>query len=84
PPYAGTSSFWTGRRWRGLLALARLLLADQYQQTTSGKAGGHALLFEMNVLFEEYIGRLLQRALAPSGLRVRLQGGLRHCLHDGE
>jgi 5-methylcytosine-specific restriction enzyme subunit McrC len=38
------------------------------------------LLFEMNALFEEYIGRLVSRALAGSEFRVTLQGGRLFCL----
>ncbi|WP_199489517.1 hypothetical protein [Pseudotabrizicola alkalilacus] len=34
----------------------------------------------MNALFEEYIGRLVTRALAGSEFRVTLQGGRLFCL----
>ena len=54
----------TNTRWRELLSLARLFLGDRHQQTSVGPIDGHALLFEMNVLFEEYVARLLARALA--------------------
>ena len=74
----------TNTRWRELLSLARLLLGDRHQQTSAGTVDGHALLFEMNVLFEEYVARLLARALAGTGLRVSPQGGGRDCLFDGE
>lgn len=65
----------SNRRWRELVSLARLLLGERYQTTSSGPAEGHALLFEMNVLFEEYIARLTRRALAGTALRVVPQGG---------
>ena len=74
----------TNRRWRELVTLAKMLLGDRHQQTSAGVGEGHALLFEMNVLFEQYVARLLKRGLAGSGLRVSLQGGLRSCLFDGE
>lgn len=74
----------TNERWRDLVSFARLFLTDRYQQTRSGLADGHALLFEMNMLFEAYIARLLKRALAGTGLRVASQGGLRDCLYEGE
>ena len=45
---------------------------------------GYALLFEMNVLFEEYVTRLLARALSGTGLRVTGQGGHRDCLFEGK
>ncbi len=42
----------TNQRWRDLLSLAQLFLSNRHQQTSSGKIDGHAILFEMNVLFE--------------------------------
>lgn len=74
----------TNARWRELLSLARLLLDERHQQTSSGIIDGHALLFEMNVLFEEYVARLFRRALAGSGLAVSAQGGHRHCLYEAD
>lgn len=74
----------TNRRWRDLLSLARLFLSDRHQQTSAGTIDGHALLFEMNVLFEAYIERILSRALAGTGFRVSSQGGHRDCLYEGE
>ncbi len=47
--------------------MARLLLQDRYQTTTGGAGQGTAMLFEMNALFEEYVGRLIARALAGTG-----------------
>jgi len=72
----------TNRRWTELLSLARLLLGERYQTSSSGSTGGYALLFEMNVLFEEYITRLLKRALAGTSLKVSSQGGHRDCLYE--
>ena len=74
----------TNTRWRELLSLARLFLRDRHQQTSAGPIDGFALLFEMNILFEEYVERLLARALAGTGLRVTAQGGHRDCLFEGE
>ncbi len=74
----------TNTRWRELLSLARLFLGDRHQQTSAGPVDGYALLFEMNILFEEYVGRLLARALAGTDLRVTAQGGHRDCLFEGE
>lgn len=70
----------TNRAWKDLLSMARLFLFDRYQTTTLGKGQGTALLFEMNVLFEEYIGRLMIRALAGTDFSVSLQGGRKYCL----
>lgn len=72
----------TNQRWRDLVALARLLLGERYQTTTTGPSDGHALLFEMNMLFESYVARLLKRALAGTSLRVVTQGGHRDCLYE--
>lgn len=71
-------------RWKDLLALARLLLGDRFQTTSMGEQAGFSLLFEMNTLFEEYIGRMLRRALAGSGLSVHLQGGRLYCLEAAD
>ena len=70
----------TNRAWQELLSMARLFLQSRYQTTTNGTGMGTALLFEMNKLFEEYIGRLIFRVLAGTGLTVSLQGGRLFCL----
>ena len=52
--------------------LARLFLRKDWQSTAGGRAEGFALLFPMNELFEEFIGRSLRRALnAPVLLQSR-------------
>ncbi|MDE1918975.1 MAG: restriction endonuclease [Sphingomonadales bacterium] len=70
----------TNRRWRELLNLARLLLGGRFQTTSAGRSEGFSLLFEMNTLFEEYVARMLKRALADTDLRVVSQGGRLYCL----
>jgi 5-methylcytosine-specific restriction enzyme subunit McrC len=70
----------TNRSWQELFAMARLFLQDRYQTTTGGAGHGTAMLFDMNTLFEEYVGRLITRALAGTGLTVSLQGGRLFCL----
>jgi len=70
----------TNRMWQELLGMARLFLRGRYQTTTGGAAQGTALLFEMSTLFEEYVGRLISRALAGTDLSVSLQGGRLFCL----
>ena len=70
----------TNRPWRELFSMAQLFLRNRYQTTSAGSGQGSALLFEMNALFEEYIGRLVSRALAGSEFRVTLQGGRLFCL----
>ncbi len=70
----------TNRPWQELLGMARLFLLNRYQTTTGGMGQGTALLFEMNTLFEEYVGRLISRTLAGTDLTVSLQGGRLFCL----
>jgi len=74
----------TNARWRELLNLARLLLGDRFQTTSAGGSDGFSLLFEMNILFEEYVARMLRRALADTDLRVVGQGGRLYCLETDE
>jgi len=73
----------TSQRWRDLLSLARLFLSDQHQQTSAGAIDGHALLFEMSALFEQYVARILSRRLVGTDLRASAQGGRGHCLYEG-
>lgn len=70
----------TNNRWRELLNLARLLLGNRLQTTSTGRSNGFSLLFEMNTLFEKYISEMLKYTLAGTDLRVISQGGLRYCL----
>jgi len=70
----------TNSAWQELFGMAQLFLRNRYQTTSAGSGQGSALLFEMNALFEEYIGRLVTRALAGSEFRVTLQGGRLFCL----
>ena len=71
----------TNTAFHDLHRLARLFLAGEWQSTASGRAPGFALLFPMNELFEEFIGRSLRRALPG---RVRLQDSGRHALADSD
>lgn len=70
----------TNRSWAELLAMARLFLFGKYQTTSAGTGKGTALLFEMNALFEEYVGRLILRRLRGTEFSVQLQGGRLFCL----
>ncbi|MBC2802393.1 McrC family protein [Rhizobium ruizarguesonis] len=70
----------TNRGWQDLVKIARMFLRNQFQTTSAGANQGTALLFEMNTLFEEYVGRLVIRAMAGTSYRVTLQGGREYCL----
>lgn len=74
----------TNRSWQDLFGMAQLFLRSRYQTTSSGAGRGTALLFEMNALFEEYVGRFVMRALAGTEFRVSLQGGRLCCLRSIE
>lgn len=69
------------RHMEPLLALAKLILGgqnpDQGHTVQTGRFT-YGLIWDMNVLFEEYIGRMATRALESEGLRVDLQSGARH------
>src|SRR3546814_13500283 len=60
--------------------MARLFLQDRYQTTTGGSGRGISMLFEMNTLFEDYVGRQVARALVGTGFTVSLQSGRLFCL----
>ena len=71
----------TNQHWANLLKFAKLLLGDRYQSTSAGADFGYSLLFEMNTLFEEFIGRTLRATLRQ---RVSLQHRFGHALADGQ
>jgi 5-methylcytosine-specific restriction enzyme subunit McrC len=72
----------TNARWHELVNMAKLLLGERFQTTSAGEGRGFSLLFEMNTLFEEYIGRMVVRALSGSHLKVIRQGGKVYCLES--
>ena len=72
----------TNTAFYDLYKFARFLLSGDWQTTTGGKAMGFALLFRMNVLFEEFIGKSLQRVLGLG--RVGLQKRSVYALQDAE
>lgn len=74
----------TNARWRELVNLARLFLGERFQTTSAGGARGFSLLFEMHNLFEQYVARILKRALSGTGVQVLAQGGRLFCLEDEE
>ena len=74
----------TNARWQQLLNLAKLLLGERFQTTSGGAARGFSLLFEMSALFEEYVARMLSRALVGTGRNVVAQGGRLYCLETSD
>ena len=69
----------TNTAFHDVYRLAQLFLMGDWQDTTSGRASGFSLLFPMNDLFEEFVGRSLQKALGAG--RVRLQDQSRRALN---
>lgn len=61
-------------RYRPAFKLAELFLKGTAPNVTAGPELGFSLFFDMNALFEEYIGRLAARVFRPSGIQVGLQG----------
>ena len=74
----------TNEGLRDPLEIARFLITGSYQTTSSGSGRGFALLFEMNTLFEEFVGRAAQRVSAHHGAFVHLQGPRNHVLHRAD
>ena len=58
-------------RFRQSHMLARMLLEAEWQNTSSGHGTGISLLFPMNLLFERYVARWLQRVLPPGSVSVQ-------------
>jgi len=56
-----------------LVRMARMFIEGYTPDLVSGKSDGFAVLFDMNELFEEFIGRQVQRVTSLSGVRTLLQ-----------
>lgn len=71
-------------RYAPLIRMARLFVEGSTPDLTAGAGDGFAVLFDMNQLFEEYIGKQVQRIATLRGLAARLQGPKRHlALREG-
>ena len=69
-------------RYKPCFKLAELFLKNTPPDVSGGLAQGFSLFFDMNTLFEEYIGRSVQRVFAPLGFQVRLQAPQRYLALD--
>ena len=65
-------------RYKPVLALARLFIEGKSPDIVAGSGDGFALLFDMNQLFERYVGVVAKRVFGAEGLKVSLQGPKRH------
>ncbi len=70
------------RRYEPLLSMARMILQNRTQDVTAGGMEGFSLLFDMNELFEEYIGEVARNAFTPNGWQIVLQGPSHSLLQD--
>lgn len=63
------------RHLQPLLTLAKLILGNRNPdlgRSAEGSRDTFALVWDMNVLFEEYVGRVCEQVLRPKGLEVEL------------
>lgn len=72
----------SAERFRLCWELAKLFLAGNTSDLYSGKQQSFALLFDMNNLFEGYIGKTLQKVLRQHRHKVRLQHSARYLVKD--
>ncbi len=72
----------TDTRYKDLCQLAQALMQRRWQTTTTGGLSGTALMFEMNTLFEDFIGRHVRAIGRASGRSVSLQGPRQFILKD--
>ncbi len=77
---AGTNRL--SARYKPVLALARMFIERQSPDVVSGNGNGFSLLFDMNQLFELYVGAMAKRAFSRDDLKVSLQGPIRHLAHN--
>lgn len=71
----------SNRRYEALANMARRILERRTQDVTAGESDGFSLLFDMNELFEAYIGAMARSVFAPDW-QVVLQGPAAWLLED--
>lgn len=69
-------------RYKPSYKLAQLFLTNTPPDVSGGGVQGFSLFFEMNSLFEEYVGRIARRVFRPEGYQVALQGPTRYLALD--
>lgn len=70
------------QRYKATFKLAELFLKSTPPDVGGGSMHGFSLFFEMNTLFEEYIGRISRRVFQREGYRVVLQGPQESLTYD--
>lgn len=61
-----------------LLNLARVFIEGRSQDVLSGASSGFTLLFDMNELFEAYVGAVARKVFSGASVKVSLQGPHRY------
>lgn len=69
-------------RFRPCYKLAELFLKSTPPDVTGGVTHGFSLFFKMNDLFEEYIGRMAERAFRPLGYKVNRKDRQKYLAFD--
>jgi 5-methylcytosine-specific restriction enzyme subunit McrC len=69
-------------RYDRISQLAAWIIQAIGPEVHHGEQRGLSLLFDMNALFEEYVGRMCQRALKGPGFQANLQGPIRALAKD--
>ncbi|KQX98312.1 hypothetical protein ASD28_14480 [Massilia sp. Root133] len=65
-------------RYQPVLTLAQLIIQGLAPDILAGAHSGFALLFDMNEMFEMYIGAMVRRIVRAEGVKVHLQGPSLH------
>ena len=60
-------------RFKEVFILAKLILSNSTMNKSLGKENGFSILFEMNYLYEEYIGVLLKEIIEDETIKVNTQ-----------
>ena len=68
-------------RYESSVRMANIFLSGLSPDVSGGRDDSFAIVFDMNSLFEEYIGRLLRKVLMQEGLCVRLQHASHFLMH---
>lgn len=61
----------TSKRFHTLINLARMFLNNKHQDVSSGKSEGFSLMFDMNKLFEEYIGEVARESFSDVDIQLQ-------------
>ena len=64
----------TNKRWKEVLDMATNLLKNMFQTTAHGKVSGYSFLFNMETLFEKYVGTRLKTVVGIGDYKVYTDG----------